>query len=95
MKVRLEEVNKTVEKYEGIQTQAEDIGEWPDVQDVEWVSFQEECHEIRALMLDIIDEYDKPNLDNGRFSTSHSSMSRDGGFVKLPSVPAPTFDGSL
>jgi len=46
-------------------------------------------------MMDILDEYEKGDMNNGRNSTKLSSTSSDGGFVKLLAFPLPIFNGSL
>lgn len=95
IKLRLDEIVKTMGNYDEVQTKIGEIDERPDVQDNERISFLDECNEVRSLMLDIIDEYEKSDMNNGRNSTELSSTSRDGGFVKLPAFPIPIFKGSL
>jgi len=89
---RLDELEKAHESFLQTQSKIDDIDERPNTQNDIHIEINEEYMDLHASLQDIIAEYDTPNPNTGEAS---SSLSAHSGFIKLPSVPAPTFDGSL
>lgn len=96
VQIRLDELSKSHAKYEEVQSLIDNIDKRENIQNDIHLRLQEEYMDVRSELLDIIDEFEVPVMtDVQRENSSCTSTSNDCGFLKLPSVPAPTFNGSL
>lgn len=95
VQIRLDELEKSHIKYEEVQALIDDIDKRPSVQNDIHMTLQEEYMDMRAALLDIIDEFERPIVSEQQTNSSNTSMANENNFLKLPSVPAPIFSGSL
>ncbi|XP_025407577.1 uncharacterized protein LOC112681547 [Sipha flava] len=89
--IRLEQVNEIINEFHRIQCQLEEM----DTRDIDFhtserIEFNEAACEVKALLMSVAECDARHSLEHSQSNTTNMSES-----MRLPAVPAPTFDGDL